>query len=180
MNSSSQSSFIKTASLTFLILLSCSLGYAIYYLQTITLNITPNLHLVKQTPQNNIISAKPQLIFKKTTFNSNSEINTRPIFNKNRRPYIKKIIKPIVKPVPQIKQEPSIISHTQLKLLGILINVEARKALISSPQKPKGVWYTNKMTIEGWRITSIQNNKVTIEGNGKKNELVLYKTNITN
>ncbi len=180
MNNSSQASFIKTVSLTFLILFSCSLGYAIYYLQTITLDITPSLHLLKQIPQNNSVLAKPQFAFKKTTLNSNSEINKRPIFNKNRKPYIKKIIKPIEKPIPQIKQEPSIISHTQLKLLGILINVSARKALISSPQNPKGLWYSNKMTIEGWRIISIHNDKVTIEGDGKKNELVLYKTNITN
>lgn len=101
------------------------------------------------------------------------ETLTRPLFHPSRRP--------LVAPAPSAEapaEPPAEIAAAEpsrMKLLGLIrTGARAQRALIRLEGQPYGTWVDVGGEIEGWRLSSIEPNKVLIEKNGGREELLLY------
>ena len=68
------------------------------------------------------------------------------------------------------------IAVSTISLHGIVIQEEARKALLQQPGQAKK-WYIQGQTIGGWNITNISKNVVRLERRNEKAQISLYRKN---
>jgi hypothetical protein len=102
----------------------------------------------------------------------------RPIFFKDRRPYVAPPPPPpppppapvVVAPPP-----PPVIADPGFKLAGISITDERKRAFLSLPSQGAGNWVSEGEEIAGWQVRQILQERVTLQQAGQSIELLLYK-----
>ena len=90
----------------------------------------------------------------------------RPLFWQTRRP------KPATAAVVVVPPPPPEPAGLDLRLVGLLTGNDGKpRALIVSPQQPNGRWLVEGGEVDGWRLTRIGNNVVSVESGGRRHEL---------
>jgi hypothetical protein len=85
----------------------------------------------------------------------------RPLFWLTRRP----------KPA-DIVSAPANPPGLDLRLVGVMQGDTGKlRALIVSPQQPNGRWLEEGSDVEGWRLTRIGSNAISLEAGGRRHEL---------
>lgn len=155
--------------LCLILVLSSGLGYLLYT----PVEISPIDAKIKPwKPATQVASLKA---LSNPTSSSYSEILKRPVFNQDRRPFSRK---PVIinKPKPVVRRVTRPTPSTQnLQLLGVLINATTKKALIGTSRDRKGLWLTESMTFQGWKIMEITSNHVLMKNGLKEKKLELYQ-----
>jgi len=96
-----------------------------------------------------------------------SEILSRPLFQPNRKPAPK---------TPQpVQQAAPIILPPDLKLVGILSDQRARRALLRSARLPQGKWFDLGSSLEGWTLSSIETTSATLKAGDRTERLELIR-----
>lgn len=95
-----------------------------------------------------------------------SQTLERPLFWQTRRP------KPATAPAVVVPTPPPEPVGLALRLVGVLKGDDGKpRALIVSPQQPNGRWLEEGGEVDGWRLTRIGNNVVSVESGGRRHEL---------
>ncbi len=153
-----------------ILVLSSGLGYMLYT----PIDISPlqkNVKPWKPATQNASLKTIPL-----RSANSFTHITKRPVFNQDRRPFVKKMVI-VKKPKPVVRRVTRPATPAQrLQLLGVLINATTKKALIGSSRDKKGLWLTESMTFQGWKIMEITDNHVLMKNGLKEQKLELYQS----
>lgn len=100
----------------------------------------------------------------------------RPLFQKQRRPF-----QPAVQMVDVIEAEavpePSPPDTSGLSLKGIVVTTHRRLALIATAQSPEGAWLSDGAEIDGWTVTGLEPDTVTLQSGAQVSKLKLYVDN---
>jgi hypothetical protein len=107
---------------------------------------------------------------------------SRPIFFKDRRPYVAPPPPPPPPPpapVVAALPPPPIIADPGFKLAGIVITDERKLAFLSLPSQGAGNWVSEGEEIAGWQVRQILPERVTLQQGGQSIELLLYKERST-
>jgi hypothetical protein len=120
----------------------------------------------------------------------------RPLFSPDRRPFkpmpavqvqnIEPAIAPIIPQVPEVmpppipesipeQQPPQVIPQFTLK--GIAQDKGKKRALISLPESPDGMWVRLGEEITNWKISKVTDNTVLLTNSDQELELSLYVDN---
>ena len=105
----------------------------------------------------------------------------RPVFLRSRRPF-QVIVQQEVAPSPLAETEvltPPPLEFADLSLKGIVLNGYQKFALVTSSQIPDGMWLKTGDVINGWTITSLSPNAVTLQSGEQSTQLQLYVDNPT-
>lgn len=112
--------------------------------------------------------------------NGYSEILARPIFFRERRPYI---APPPPPPPPQSSPAPVFappppapITKPDLAVSGIALIGDAKQAFLASASDPNGIWVKEGEGFMGWQVRKITSASVTIEKAGQLFDLLLYQS----
>lgn len=90
-----------------------------------------------------------------------AETLERPLFWATRRP----------KPA-EVVSAPANPPGIDLRLVGVMQGDTGKlRALIVSPQQPNGRWLEEGGEVEGWRLTRIGSNAISLESGGRRHEL---------
>ena len=102
-----------------------------------------------------------------------SETVMRPLFRSDRRP---PAAKPAAETAPaQPPQATPQASADTLRLVGMMRSgAQARRALIRVAGLPAALWVEKGGEISGWKVGSIEDDRVLIERNGDRAELKLF------
>jgi hypothetical protein len=102
----------------------------------------------------------------------------RPLFSQTRRPFEAQQELQVAQEVAQtpepLQPPPPQMSSEGLRLMGLLDDGNIRKALISTPSQPLGVWVAISDQLEGFVVKGIENNVVTLEQQGQSVKLQQY------
>jgi hypothetical protein len=108
-----------------------------------------------------------------TSPNAYPESLARPIFFRDRRPYVPPPPAPVeVQAAPVIVPPPVI--EPDLVVSGIALVGNAKQAYLGSPSNPNGMWVKEGEDVMGWQVSGITNAGVTISRAGKSFDLWLY------
>ena len=108
--------------------------------------------------------------------NAYPESLARPIFFRDRRPYVPPPPPPLlvnVQAAPVIAAPPPVIKP-DLIVSGIALIGDAKQAYLGSPSNPNGMWVKEGEDVMGWQVSGITNAKVTISRAGQSFDLWLY------
>ena len=90
-----------------------------------------------------------------------AETLEKPLFWSTRRP----------KPT-EVVSAPANPPGIDLRLVGVMQGDTGKlRALIVSPQQPNGRWLEEGGEVEGWRLTRIGSNAISLESGGRRHEL---------
>jgi hypothetical protein len=100
-----------------------------------------------------------------------AEIVGRPLFAATRRPYV-----PAEAPAARAEPAPAEPSRPppNVRLIGIVIDAGKRRALLRTPEQPRGRWVEEGETIEGWQVRQVQADAAILAFGTGTHELRLY------
>jgi hypothetical protein len=100
-----------------------------------------------------------------------AEIVARPLFTATRRPYVP------TEPTPA-RAEPAAAEPNRpppnVRLIGVVIDAGKKRALLRTPEQPRGRWVEEGETIEGWQVRSVQADAAILAFGRGTHELRLY------
>ena len=105
-----------------------------------------------------------------------SEILARPIFYKDRRPFVPAPPAPPPRPVAVAPPPPAV--DPRFSVMGIAITKEGRQAFVTSAANRDGAWFKEGEDVMGWQISRIISESVTLQKAGRSIELLLYDDDI--
>ena len=98
---------------------------------------------------------------------------SRPLFNENRRKFVK-AAKP--EPVKQVKiTNTGPVASPDIRILGISFTTGDRAALIKLPDEPNAIWYRLGETIGAWKLVSIENDRIGIQNGDSTASVEMYE-----
>jgi hypothetical protein len=102
----------------------------------------------------------------------------RPLISQTRKPFAPPPVA-VVQEVPVQPQEivqppPAPPSVDGFRLMGLLFDSRKRKALISTPSQPLGVWVALNEQLENFMVVNIERGGVTLEQQGQRITLEQY------
>jgi hypothetical protein len=107
--------------------------------------------------------------------NAYPETLARPIFFRDRRPYVPPPPPPPpVQPAP-VFVAPSPVTKPDLVVSGIALIGDAKQAYLGYPPNPDGIWVKEGEDVMGWQVSSITSAGVTISRAGQSIDLLLYE-----
>jgi hypothetical protein len=110
--------------------------------------------------------------------NAYREILARPIFFRDRRPYVAPPppLAPVViaAPAPVFLPPPPIVKP-DLIVSGIALIGDAKQAYLGSASNPNGIWAKEGEDVMGWQVRNITSGGVTISKAGQSFVLLLYE-----
>lgn len=115
---------------------------------------------------------RQQPLPRRPAVSSTGQTLSRPIFFKNRK-FPSKATKTKRTVTPVVVTAPPAVSTDTFKLLGLVIDVTGKRALIKTQSLPQS-WYKEGMRIENWTIMHIGANDVQLSLNGNDAVLKLY------
>ncbi len=131
--------------------------------------------IAQWNPADSFLSAQPGSASPSVTLN---EALNRPLFQKNRRPFVPQAIvaepAPAPQPVVEVTSPPIRIDASQLLLKGLLLTPDQGKALIATADAPDGVWVEAGAIISGWTVKSLDPQGVLLASGDSKSLLKLY------
>ncbi len=133
-----------------------------------TLQIMP----IKWTPESRSAATQGQLTGK--TENAYSETLARPVFFKDRRPFVSPPPPPPPRPVALVVAPPP-VTNPGLGIAGIAITENGKQAFVTSATSKDGSWVREGEDVMGWRVARITGDSVTIQKAQQSIELPLYK-----
>lgn len=116
---------------------------------------------------------------KNLTLSDLAETLARPLFMANRRPAPRRddtsasAAPPVDTATPALQASPA--QQTNLRLIGMISDgSKGQRALLQSESGPSTNWVTVGAEFAGWRLTSIEEDGVTIESPGARSVLKLH------
>jgi hypothetical protein len=107
----------------------------------------------------------------------------RPLMSQTRKPYVEQPVPqepppPEPEPPPVVEapppEPPPQLSTDGFRLMGLLDSGNVQRALIATLNQPLGVWLKLDDTVDGFKLTSIGENTVTLEAQGQSISLQQY------
>jgi hypothetical protein len=100
-----------------------------------------------------------------------AEIVARPLFTASRRPYVPPEPTPVrAEPAPAEPNRPP----PNVRLIGVVIDAGKKRALLRTPEQPRGRWVEEGETVEGWQVLSVQADAAILALGPGTHELRLY------
>ena len=100
-----------------------------------------------------------------------AEIVGRPLFTATRRPHVPAEPAPVrAEPTPAEPRRPP----PNVRLIGVVIDAGKKRALLRTPEQPRGRWVEEGETIEGWQVRSVQADAAILAFGPGTHELRLY------
>jgi len=100
-----------------------------------------------------------------------AEIVSRPLFTATRRPHVP------AEPTP-VRAEPAAAEPRRpppnVRLIGVVIDAGKKRALLRTPEQPRGRWVEEGETIDGWQVRSVQADAAILGVGPGTHELRLY------
>jgi len=113
------------------------------------------------TPEAPVASQKPIDPLALSDF---EEIVRRPVFTASRRPF-----------VPTEKaQAVAGPASLDIRLAGVAIDINAKRALLRTAQQPQGRWVEQGESIDGWLLKTVREDAVIVASGQQAHELRLY------
>jgi hypothetical protein len=138
-------------------------------LLAMTIDISPAGLDGSAGPLESAVEAAAVAPFEPKPLSSFRDIEARPLFSPTRRP--RAAAAQAAADVPPLGPPRS---PPDLRLVGLMMMAPAEKrALIRSPQEPRGRWLSEGGQVDGWNVLTIGANAVVIEGRGGHHELKL-------
>ena len=108
---------------------------------------------------------------KKKSIDSYKHILMQPLFYKNREPFIA--------PPPLVSKVVALAAPSDpgFVLAGVMVTSEMRKAYIFTKANNSGIWANEGDDYMGWKIRSVDQNRVRLEQSGRIIEVELYPPN---
>jgi hypothetical protein len=161
-----------------LLVTSAGIAGAIFMLQQTDV-ILENRQVMAWDPK---VEMPPSGISKNNYSTELDEALGRPLFRRDRRPFVIPSQTPVVtaqiEPAPPILAPlPTSIDSSQLILKGLALRKDNQQALIASSEKPDGEWYGLGYELGGWKIMKLDSNSVDLSGAGQTATLTLYVDN---
>jgi hypothetical protein len=101
------------------------------------------------------------------------EIVRRPLFTATRRPYVPaEPTQRAAEPAPAVPTRPP----PNVRLSGVVIDAGKKRALLRTPEQPRGRWVEEGDTIDGWLLRSVEADAAIVALGGETHELRLYPT----
>lgn len=103
------------------------------------------------------------------------ETTARPLFHPTRRPFVAKPQEKMAAVGPPSEAaEPEAATPSGLSLAGVMATgSKGRRALLRPEGQTNGTWVEEGGDIGGWRVQSIDDDRVVVEKSGNEEELVL-------
>jgi general secretion pathway protein N len=99
------------------------------------------------------------------------EIVGRPLFTATRRPYVPADPVPVrAEPAPAEPRRPP----PNVRLIGIVIDAGKKRALLRTPEQPRGRWVEEGETIDGWQVRRVMADAAILALGPGTHELRLY------
>ena len=93
------------------------------------------------------------------------EIVRRPVFTASRRPFV---------PPTERAQTLAGLRSPDLRLAGVAIDTNKKRALLRTAQQPQGRWVEQGDSIDGWLLQSVSEDAVIVASGQQAHELRLY------
>jgi hypothetical protein len=101
------------------------------------------------------------------------EIVRRPLFTTTRRPYVPaEPTQRAAEPAPAVPTRPP----PNVRLVGVVIDAAKKRALLRTPEQPRGRWVEEGDTIDGWLLRNVEADAAVVALGGETHELRLYPT----
>jgi len=97
----------------------------------------------------------------------------RPLFGRTRRPFVAPVAE-AVQAAPMAVIAPAAVAEPEVGLSAIAIRGERRQALLVTRAEPQGRWFGEGETIEGWTITGMSADTLTLGLVGRAKIVKLY------
>jgi hypothetical protein len=100
-----------------------------------------------------------------------AEIVSRPLFTATRRPYVPAEPTPVraeAAPAEASRPPPNV------RLIGVVIDAGKKRALLRTPEQPRGRWVEEGETIDGWQVRSVRADAAILAFGPGTHELRLY------
>jgi hypothetical protein len=98
------------------------------------------------------------------------QFTTRPLFAEGRRPFEPAPVapEPPVVAVPELTPEPvetasEPLPSPQIRLLGVMVSGEVRKALIFDESTGQQTWLSEGEAVQGWTLIEVSNNSMRLK-----------------
>ena len=106
-----------------------------------------------------------------------AEALSRPLFQRNRRPFVPEAVP--VDPPPNLEETVEavpapVIDTSQLMLKGVLVLPGLTRALIATANNPEGVWVEPGATVDVWTVKSLDQDSVSLVSGETEVQLKLY------
>lgn len=106
-----------------------------------------------------------------------SETVSRPLFHPTRRPVVVAAASQTDSEIkPAQPAEPADVPTSRFSLVGVMINGGNARALIRAEGQTYGTWVDAGGVLDGWRLSAIKSDRVSIEKDGGQEELLLHAT----
>ena len=100
-----------------------------------------------------------------------AEIVGRPLFTATRRPFVpSEPAQARSEPAPAEPRRPP----PNVRLIGVVIDAGKKRALLRTPEQPRGRWVEEGETIDGWLLRSVQADAAILAFGLGTHELRLY------
>ena len=170
---------MRTRDVILLSVLNASLAFGLLMHAVIGLRREPLPIEARQVAQWNpadiFLSAQPGLAPPSATLD---EALNRPLFQKNRRPFVPQPVPaepvPAPQPIVEVASPPTTADASQLLLKGLLLTPNQGRALIATTDAPEGVWVEAGAIISGWTVKSLSPHGVLLAAGGTEALLKLY------
>jgi hypothetical protein len=113
-----------------------------------------------------------------------NEALARPLFSPTRKLFVPAPPEaPAPAPVAEPPPPPEVaqpIEPPQVSLKGVLIAGTTRSALVTTPERPDGIWVSLQQDLSGWIVTSIDKEAITLVNGSQTIPIQLYVDNSGN
>ena len=169
MRQASGSARARTARLLALCALVAMLGMANWWViglepgASVAAGTTPAADPAMRTPMGQPLDERPLSDF--------GEIVRRPLFTATRRPFVPAEPAPrAAEPAPAAPARPP----PNVRLVGVVIDAGKKRALLRTPEQPRGRWFEEGDTIDGWLLRSVAADAAVVAFGRETHELRLY------
>ena len=100
------------------------------------------------------------------------ETTARPVFFKNRQPYVPPPPPPL--PAPTIAAPAPVVIDPGFAIGGVMIEKDRKKAYLFTKSNPSGTWTGEGEDFSGWKVTSVTSDGATLEQQGRTIDVLLY------
>jgi hypothetical protein len=115
-------------------------------------------------------------VFRLKPIASYSQIASRPIFSKSRRPYVAPV--PELAPTTAVAapplKAPEPLPEPKILLSGIATDGKSKRALIATAALPNGDWHVTGDTVEGWVLSEINADSIALTNVGQIYRLAIF------
>ena len=104
-----------------------------------------------------------------------AQTSARPIFTRTRRPFVAPVAAQPAAPAAEPSTPAALAAEPVVTLSAVTIHGQARRALLASKEHPGGRWMSEGDAVEGWAVTAIDADRLTLATGARSLTVRLYR-----